>query len=318
MSAGSPVTRIVIRRWLLPMAVAAVLALAPWWAPGYLIGILVIANAFAVLAMSWDLLYGYANQVNFGASFMVGLGAYTAALLSQRAGAPVWADILAGGLVALAGGFVLAIPALRLEGPHLGLVTVAAVLIMMRLVMVFTPVTGGELGMVVDRPVSFNAATTYFHSLGLMAVAFLLLVVITRSRVGLILRGLGESQEVLAASGFDPVRFKILAFGCSAFLSGLSGASLAHYLMAISPGSVLELPVTVDIVIATILGGMGTIVGPAVGAFFLVLVREYLRPLGEWRTLIVMVLALAVLLFKPTGLLGGRPELVDSAGTPER
>lgn len=95
---------------------AIVAATLPWWLTGYILGVLTVAYYFGVFAMSWDLLFGFAGEVNFGPTFLIGLGAYSAAILNAHAAVPIPLCVIAGGLVALVGGLLLAVPALRLRG----------------------------------------------------------------------------------------------------------------------------------------------------------------------------------------------------------
>ena len=105
-------------------------ASAPWWVSAYILGVLTAAYYFGVFAMSWDLLFGFAGEVNFGPTFLIGLGAYGAAILNSEAGLPIPVCLVFGVIAALAGGLLLAVPALRLSGPYFGLVTLVAVLLL--------------------------------------------------------------------------------------------------------------------------------------------------------------------------------------------
>src|SRR5580658_5835531 len=109
----------------------------PLWVSGYILGLLTLAYYFGVFSMAWDLLFGFANEVNFGPTFLVGLGAYTAGIVDNRYGLPIWICVALGTLAAVVGGVVLALPALRVSGPYFGLTTLVAVLLLQNLVIVF-------------------------------------------------------------------------------------------------------------------------------------------------------------------------------------
>src|SRR5215472_4470214 len=108
--------------------IVAVAAYLPFRVSGYVLGLLTIAYYFGVFSMAWDLLFGFANEVNFGPTFLVGLGAYTAGILNNRYGLTIPVCVVSGTLAAVMGGIVLALPALRLSGPYFGLTTLVAVL----------------------------------------------------------------------------------------------------------------------------------------------------------------------------------------------
>src|ERR1700760_4379262 len=145
--------------------------LLPLKVSGYVLGLLTIAYYFGVFSMAWDLLFGFANEVNFGPTFLIGLGAYTAGILDERFGLPIAARIAIGPAPAVLGGIVLALPALRVTGPYFGLTTLVAVLILQNLVVVFAGLTGGEIGLTVPDVISFDAHTNYWLALGFMTAS---------------------------------------------------------------------------------------------------------------------------------------------------
>ena len=161
-----------LMRWILTGALVvllAVLGVLPLGASGYILGVLTVAYYFSVFAMAWDLLFGFANEVNFGPTFLIGLGAYGAGILDGH-GYPIWFDVIAGTLIAVAGGIVLALPALRLTGPYFGLTTLVAVLILQNLVVVFAGFTGGEIGLMVPDVISIDAGTNYWIAYVFMVI----------------------------------------------------------------------------------------------------------------------------------------------------
>src|SRR5271168_2885073 len=129
----------------------------PLWLSAYFLGVLTLAYYFGVFAMSWDLLFGFAGEVNFGPTALIGLGAYGAAMLNSLAGMPIPVCLLFGALLAVGGGALLALPALRLTGPYFGLVTLVAVLLLQNFIVIFAGFTGGEIGMTVPSVLSIDA-----------------------------------------------------------------------------------------------------------------------------------------------------------------
>jgi branched-chain amino acid transport system permease protein len=254
--------------------------------------------------MAWDLLFGFANEVNFGPTFLVGLGAYTAGILDNRLGWPIWICVGMGTLAAVVGGLILALPALRVSGPYFGLTTLVAVLILQNLIVVFADLTGGEIGLTVPDVISIDEATNYWIALTFMVISGTILYALSRSAVGLILQASGQDKVQAGALGFNVVKHKLVAFVVSAFFSGFAGALVVFYMGTASVGTLVDVTVGVQIIIAAVLGGRRTIIGGAIGAIFLIALTEALRPTGELATLIVSTIALLVVLFFPNGFLG--------------
>lgn len=286
---------------VLVLAVAAVL---PLGVSGYVLGLLTLAYYFGVFAMAWDLLFGFAGEVNFGPTFLVGLGAYGAGILNSEAGLPIPVCVLFGAALAVAGGLLLAVPALRLSGPYFGLTTLVAVLLLQQMVTVFAKYSGGEIGLTIPDVLSISDTTNYYIALGFMAVSGLILFGLSRSALGLILQACGQDPVEAQALGFNVAKHKLAAFCVSALFSGLAGAMLVFYLGTASPGTVIDIAVGVQIIIAAVLGGRRTILGAAVGAVVLIVAGEVLRPLGQLSTFIVSTVALLTILLVPSGLLG--------------
>ncbi|GJE01516.1 branched-chain amino acid ABC transporter permease [Methylobacterium isbiliense] len=288
--------------WLtvIGLGLAAVL---PLWVSGYILGLLTVAYYFGVFSMAWDLLFGFAGEVNFGPTFLIGLGAYSAGILNGH-GVPIALCLAAGAAAAVIGGVVLALPALRVRGPYFGLTTVVAVLILQNLIVVFAETTGGEIGLTVPDVISIDAATNYWIALGFMTVSGLILFAIATSPVGLILQASGQDPVEAGALGFNVAKHKLAAFCVSAVFSGLAGALLVFYMGTASVGTLVDVSVGVQVIIAAVLGGRRTIVGGVLGAVFLIAAGELLRPLGALSTFVVSAAALVVILFVPAGLLG--------------
>jgi branched-chain amino acid transport system permease protein len=286
------------------VAIAIIAALLPLWMSAYLLGILTVAYYFGVFAMSWDLLFGFAGEVNFGPTFLIGLGAYTAAILDANFGPPIAVCVIAGAAVALVGGLLLALPALRLRGPYFGLVTLVAVLLLQNFIVIFAHFTGGEIGMTVPDVLSADAGTNYWYALVFLFVCTVILFGLSRSAVGLILQASGQDAIAAQALGFNVTKHKIAAFCVSAVFSGMAGAMLVFYEGAASTDTVINLSIAVQVIIAAVLGGRRTILGAVLGSVFLILADEFLRPLGQLNTFVVAAVALAVILFFPDGFLG--------------
>jgi branched-chain amino acid transport system permease protein len=290
--------------FLLVAPTLVVLALLPLGVDGYILGLLTLAYYYAVFAMSWDLLFGFAGEVNFGPTFLIGLGAYAAALLNHYWHWSIPACLASGGAAAVVGGLVLAVPALRLRGPYFGLVTLVAVLLLQNMLLLNAVFTGGEIGLDLPDVLSIDDTVNYYYAFGFMVVSAGILFGLARSPVGLILQASGQDAIEASALGFNVAKHKLFAFAISALFSGLAGAMLIFYMGTASVGTVIDLAVGVNVIIAAVLGGRRTILGAAFGAIFLIGAGEVLRPLGQLATFIVSAVALVVILFVPGGFLG--------------
>jgi branched-chain amino acid transport system permease protein len=291
-------------RILVVAVIIAIAALLPLGVSGYVLGLLTVAYYFGVFSMAWDLLFGFANEVNFGPTFLVGLGAYTAGILDNRYGLPIPVCIALGTLAAVIGGVVLALPALRMSGPYFGLTTLVAVLLLQNLVVVFAGLTGGEIGLTVPDVISISGPVNYWIALAFMVASGSILYVLSRSAAGLILQASGQDKIQAGVLGFNVVKHKLFAFVVSALFSGLAGALLVFYLGTASVGTLIDITVGVQIIIAAILGGRRTIIGAAIGAIFLIAMTEALRSTGELATFIVSAITLLVVMLFPNGLMG--------------
>jgi branched-chain amino acid transport system permease protein len=276
---------------------------APLWLDAYYLGIFTVAYYFGVFAMSWDLLFGFAGEVNFGPTFLIGLGAYGAGLLNN-AGWSIPLCIAGGALIAVVGGVALAVPALRLRGPYFGLVTLVAVLLLLDFIVIFAAQTGGEIGMMVPDVLSISAAVNYWYAFGFLVIAGAILFGLSRSALGLILQATGQDRVEAQALGFNVTKHKVAAFAISALFSGLAGAMLTFYQGTASVDQMVDLSIAVQIIIAVVFGGRRTILGGVLGSIFLVLFDELLRPIGQLNTFVVSGVALLVILFWPDGVLG--------------
>ena len=286
------------------VVVVVIAAALPWWLSAYLLGVLTAGYYFGVFAMSWDLLFGFAGEVNFGPTFLIGLGAYTAAILDNAYNVPIALCIVAGALAAMVGGALLAMPALRLRGPYFGLITLVAVLLLQNAIVIFAGVTGGEIGMTVPNVISIDPRVNYWFALAFLGFSAVVLFGLSRSAIGLILQASGQDATEAAALGFNVTKHKLAAFCISALFSGTAGALLVMYMGTASVGTIVDIAIGVQIIIAAVLGGRRTILGGALGAVFLIVATEFLRPLGQLNTFVVSAVALGVILFFPNGMLG--------------
>src|SRR6202044_1326680 len=289
---------------LIALGLVVAAAFLPLWVTGYILALLTIAYYSGVFAMAWDLLFGFAGEVNFGPTFLIGTGAYTAGILDNLYQPPIWLCVAAGALAAVLGGVVLALPALRVRGPYFGLTTLVAVLMLQNFVVVDASLTGGEIGLTVPAVITISDAKNYEIALWFMAISGAILFALSRLPVGLILQASGQDAVQAGALGFNVTKHKLTAFVISAFFSGLAGALLVFYLGSASVGPFIDITAGVQIIIAVVLGGRRPILGAVPGAIFIIAMSEALRPVGDLANFIVFAMALVVLLVFPNGFFG--------------
>lgn len=261
-----------------PVIGPIVVAILP--ANSWEVGLYVMTGAlfFGMFAMSWDAVSGYTGEISFGHGLFFAVGGYTSALLNLGYGLSPWLAIVAGVILAAVAGIIIGVPSLRIEGPYLSLVTLVAPLILLQIFIFYSDIFGGELGL--ENPESLvgnDYVANYMLVLVLFVAIFALLWMISRSNTGAILTAIREDQDAVAASGLNPSKFKIFAFLLSAAIGGLAGAVYVHTPVGSpTPNELFAIVVNVEVIIAAVLGGMGTIVGAAIGGIFVAVLPNYL------------------------------------------
>lgn len=276
---------------------------------------------FVVFVISWDFVSGYTGMVSFGHTLFFALGGYTTAILNLNYGVDPLVGIPIGVLVAAVAGLLVGLPALRIKGHYLALFTLLPPLILLRTFQLFREQTGGRQGLPDPKNLiemgSFTATAeaNYYLALGLLAFVFLVAFVITRSDTGEIFTAIRENEDAVSSAGINPNKFKLYAFTLSAALGGLGGAVFVHTPAGSpSPTQLLDLVVIIEVLIAGILGGFGTISGSALGGFSFFWVTDWFEgltytlpvlnvPVGQVDEVLFFLLMLAVLMYLREGLL---------------
>jgi len=277
----------------------------------YYLYIFTISNLLVIFAVSWDLLSGYSGQVNFGHALFFGVSAYSVALLNKYFGLQPWLTIPIGTLVATGIGVATCIPALRLRGPYLSLLTMAFPFILLGLVMTFKNWTGGEFGITGLPRLAETPVARYYICLIVMAVSVLIMWKLTDAgsryiRTGLIFHAIREDEIAARASGINTIRYKILAFAIGGFFAGLAGALYAHILGTVGVSS-LSMVMSFRAIIYVVFGGIVSIYGAVVGVYVLQTLLQVLGVggttwVGQNQILIMAIIVILVLLFMPEGV----------------
>lgn len=286
----------------------------------YYLNLMVLALLYAGLASAWNIIGGIAGQFSLGHTAFFGIGAYTSTILFNYAGVSPWFGMLVGAAISVAFAVLIAYPAFRMRGVFFAMTTLAFGETV-RILLIYSRKH-------VDLPYGLSVAFTPGWSnmvfaerwaYAYLAGAYLLLVVATafvlsRSYTGYYLRALRDSEEAADAAGVPVRRYKLVAFVISAFLTSIGGTLMAQYVMYIEPGTVFTVALSVDLALMAILGGVGTLAGPVIGALLAVPLREFLveafGQAGAGTHLVVYGLLLVVIVIVlPHGLVGGMRQL---------
>lgn len=284
------------------------LLLLPQVAGGATLRTCIAACYLAIFAVSWDVLSGRTGYISFGHPLLIALGAYGTAILSKRYGVPLEYSIPLAVLLTMAGGLLLLLPALRVRGSYFALVTLAFMELMYQLVQVIRPdLTGGTRGITFIEPIISGRDTTdekFYLAAGLLIAITLGAWLVMRTRIGTALSAIGMNEESVRGSGLSTTKLKVFAFLLSAFIAGVGGAFYIHYEQTLSPRALFDINFLFTILVAALLGGASTIIGPVIGAFFLQFLLEYLRPFlpGTDRYLVYGGVALILYMAQPAGL----------------
>jgi branched-chain amino acid transport system permease protein len=298
-------------------AAVAVAALLPLGLGGHQTHVLIQILMAAYLGYCWNVLGGFAGQLSFGHALFMAVGAYTSTMLLLGAGVSPWIGMVAGGLLAAGLGLFIGYLSFRygIKGTYFGLVTLAFAEIARNVALNWGAI-GGAMGLYI--PIQDNDAwnlkfvdkASYYH----VVLAFLLLALgvtawLERSRIGHCLRAIRENEDAAQALGVNLMRGKLLATALSAFMTALGGTLYAHYVTFIDPHTLLNLNVALEITIYAIVGGVGTLWGPLLGAAVLVPLAEGMRAsLGRSYAGVHLVVYGAVLIgivmFAPDGFMG--------------
>ena len=274
---------------------------------GYLITIATIIAINGIVACGLNVIVGFAGQISLGHAAFFGIGAYTAALLATQTGLSFWAALPCVIAMSALIGLLLGIPSLRVREDFLAITTIGINFIVEAVFNNFE-FFGGALGIGgIPRVALFDLKlrSTEFLYLCLFFLVIVMAVCwwLTRCWAGLACFALREEEAAAASVGISPVRFKLLAFVIGTGMAGLGGALYAHFMRFIS-ASDFAFPLSVSLLSMVVVGGIGTLWGPILGALIIGVLPEVFRPLTDYRILFYTMLLLLMIRFQPGGLLG--------------
>jgi len=298
-------------------AMLLVVALAAPWAitnPTNL-NLLILVLMAAQLGVAWNVLGGYAGQVSLGHAAFYGVGAYTSTLALMNFGINPWLGMLGGGLLAAVLSIVFGWGCFRLKGHYFAMATIAVAELVQ---IVFTNWEYGGAAVGLTLPMSHDGwawmvfsdkRPYYWLALGLLALTLGATSLIERSHIGYYLRAIKDEPDAARSIGIDISRYKQVALCVSAFFTALGGSLYAQKELYIDPASVLSTSLSIKMALVAILGGIGTLFGPVLGAAVLTTIEELTRSLFGGTgtgidTIIYAALIIAIAVFYPSGLIG--------------
>lgn len=307
--------------WLLIVFTLLILSLPLVVKSTYILGILILIGLYTIVAEGLGVLMGFAGQVSFGQAAFYGLGAYTAAILTTRYHLPPLFCLLVAPFLPTLVALLIGRPLLRLREHYLALATLGFGILVSALFKEFVGITGGPSGLtgipyLSIGPILFDRDWKYYYlvwsTLGLVLIG---IDNLTRSPVGRLFKAIHASEKAAAAVGIDTATLKVQAFSLSAFLAGLAGALYAFWVTFISP-SPFGFTASVEFVLMVVVGGLGTLWGPLLGATIIVGLTEFLRWAvkiilpeagGEFEIILFGSALVLIMLLRPQGILALSP-----------
>lgn len=279
----------------------------------YYLHILILALMWVVIGSSWNLIAGYTGQVSFGHAIFFGTGAYTAGLCVTQLDISAWWGMLLGGPIAMVVGFLIGCICFRLRGPYFALATIAIGEIFRLIAIFWRELTEGMQGILIIQ--TFRSKLPYYYlALLLAALCLYAFYRIMNSKWGFYFIAIREDQDAAESMGVSSFRYKSLSLMASSFFTGLAGAFYMNYMAFIDPEVVFSLHhISIMAILVGIIGGVGTLWGPALGAFIMVLLHETFRSslfgfapkwVSEAHALVFGLLVMFVIRFMANGIIG--------------
>lgn len=308
--AAEVMKRVYIKRYLANpytlISVIAFLQLLYYFAVGddWIIRILIICNIYALYAASWDIVGGFLGQVSLGHALFFGGAAYVSSLLSLHIGWPILVVMLLGVLSGVIFALILGFPTLRLKGPYFSVVTMVTPMVFIAIIFMYPVELGGDYGFTgFVALANGNLNHQFLIVLAVCLASVMTLIKISRSNYGLVLKAIREDDFAAEAAGLNITKYKMINFIISGVFASLSGVLFVHFQGAAAPG-MLEGLNSMMPVIMTITGGMGTIMGPVIGAFMISFLNEYMISFPEIRVILYCAVTVLILRFAPSGIMG--------------
>jgi ABC-type branched-subunit amino acid transport system permease subunit len=274
----------------------------------YFIHLAMVIGLATIFGFGFNLLYGYCGQISFGHAAFYAIGAYTAVLLQLKLGISFWIvgpiAVVFSGVV----GFLLGLPILRLRHHYLGMATLGFGIVIEAVIVQWRELTYGPVGVMgIPIPkflgIPLQGVSYYYMVAFFTVLAAFITGNIVRSRFGRAFMAIRDNEDAAPSFGISPILYKSLALGISGLYAGLAGVLYAYLNLFIGP-ECFSLNLSIDVVMITVVGGLGTIIGPVIGGVIVSLLPEFLYQFVDYHLTIYALVLLIFLLFMPKGIAG--------------
>jgi len=278
----------------------------PFFSGNFIIRFVTNALMFAVLASAWNIIGGYTGYASFGNVVFLGIGAYVSAVLMEKGGFPFWVGFAASGFGAAVFAILIGLPVLRLKGHYFAIATLGVAEAMKALVDNLE-ITEGNSGIylpVMDLSVKSQYIFFYFMMMGVLILTLGVTFIMLKKKLGYGLIAIREDEEAAGSLGVNTTLFKVTSFALSGFFSGLAGSLYAYQQGFIKPDAVFDVGITIKMIVMAVFGGIGSLVGPLLGALSIEVVSEVLTNYFlVAHTLFFGAIVILAIVFSPKGIM---------------
>ena len=278
----------------------------PFFSGNFIIRFFTNALMFAVLASAWNIIGGYTGYASFGNVVFLGIGAYVSAVMMEKGGIPFWVAFPASGVGAAVFAVLIGLPVLRLKGHYFAIATLGVAEAMKALVDNLD-ITEGNSGIylpMMNLSVKAQYIFFYFMMMGVLALTLIVTFVMLRKKLGYGLIAIREDEEAAGTLGVNTTVFKVTSFALSGFFSGMAGSLYAYQQGFIKPDSVFNVGITIKMIVMAVFGGIGSLIGPLLGALSIEIVSEVLTNYFlVAHTLFFGAIVILAIVFTPKGIM---------------
>ncbi len=290
-------------RFIVILSLLMVLATLPYWASRYTVSVLLLVFLYMALAMMWNLLAGYSGLISLGQQMFIGLGGYTLAVFSMYYKFPVFPSVLLGGVLSVILALLISLPIFRMKGVYFAIGTW---IIAEALGISFSnwKYVRYGMGLFIQPGYKLSMSSIYYAAMIISIGSLLLVYLLLRSNLGLALMAIRDDDVASEAVGVNIFRCKLTCFLISAFISGMASSVIYLNTIFIQPFEAFGIGWTVKLLFIVIIGGMGTLEGPIVGAVVFVLLQQFLSEYVGFNLMILGTITILVIFFMPKGIMG--------------